>query len=157
MAPFADRVQMCRILTQPYKWLKVTDIEERCGTQRTFDTLSILTDMNPDTNFAWIMGADNLAGFHKWYKWQEIANLMPIAVLARPGETDKARMSQAGIEMTQIHAPADLIHAQSGYSILDNPMVDISSTQLRQNSERRITGTSPDVIKHIQSHQLYGF
>ena len=31
--------------------------------------------------------SDNLAQFHRWERWQDIANLMPIAVYARPGST----------------------------------------------------------------------
>ena len=37
-----------------------------------------------NTNFIWIMGADNLLTFHKWYKWKEIFKLLPIAVFDRP-------------------------------------------------------------------------
>ena len=31
------------------------------------------------------MGADNLAGFHRWQHWRDIAALVPIAVVDRPG------------------------------------------------------------------------
>jgi nicotinate-nucleotide adenylyltransferase len=31
------------------------------------------------------MGADNLAQFHKWHRWRDMARAMPIAVVARPG------------------------------------------------------------------------
>ena len=33
------------------------------------------------------MGADNLGQFHLWQRWREIAELMPIAVIDRPGST----------------------------------------------------------------------
>ena len=35
--------------------------------------------------FVWLMGADNLATFHLWQDWQDIARQMPIAVVDRPG------------------------------------------------------------------------
>jgi nicotinate-nucleotide adenylyltransferase len=31
------------------------------------------------------MGADNMVGFHYWQRWQDIARLMPIAIVSRPG------------------------------------------------------------------------
>ena len=33
------------------------------------------------------MGSDNLASFHRWRNWQEIAARLPIAVVTRPGTT----------------------------------------------------------------------
>ncbi len=40
--------------------------------------------------FVWIMGSDNLAGFHRWNEWRAIARMMPIAVIDRPGSTHRA-------------------------------------------------------------------
>jgi nicotinate-nucleotide adenylyltransferase len=45
--------------------------------------------------FVWLMGADNLAQFHLWKDWREIAREMPIAVIARPGYDDAALASPA--------------------------------------------------------------
>jgi len=36
-------------------------------------------------HFVWIMGADNLASFHRWENWLGIAGLVPIAVIDRAG------------------------------------------------------------------------
>ncbi len=33
------------------------------------------------------MGADNLASFHRWQRWREIAQNFPIAIIDRPGST----------------------------------------------------------------------
>ncbi len=62
-----------------------TEIESRIGTRYTIDTLRALTAHFPQTDFIWLMGADNLAGFHNWRDWQAIAALLPIAVFLRPG------------------------------------------------------------------------
>ena len=41
------------------------------------------------------MGADNLLQFDRWERWQDIADLMPIAVYARPGSTLRATVVES--------------------------------------------------------------
>jgi nicotinate-nucleotide adenylyltransferase len=63
----------------------VTDIETEIGSRYTYDTLAWLTRRAPQIRFVWIMGADNLRQFHLWRHWRRIAELVPIAVVDRPG------------------------------------------------------------------------
>lgn len=65
--------------------IKATAIERSFGTRYTVDTLKKLKRKYPRRQFIWIMGADNLAQFHRWHQWREIAKTMPIAVIERPG------------------------------------------------------------------------
>jgi nicotinate-nucleotide adenylyltransferase len=65
--------------------IKVTAIEREFGTVYTAESLQKLVARYPKTRFIWIMGADNLLQFHHWRRWRDIARLMPIAVIARPG------------------------------------------------------------------------
>ena len=37
----------------------------------------------PEIDFVWLMGADNLIGFHRWREWRTIMRSIPIAVFAR--------------------------------------------------------------------------
>ena len=48
-------------------------------TRYTYDTSRKLIARCPGVHFVWIMGADNLRSFHRWQKWRDIANLVPIA------------------------------------------------------------------------------
>ena len=68
----------------------VTDIEAQIGSRFTYDTLLWLRQRAPGVHFVWIMGADNLRQFHLWRDWRRIAELVPIAVVDRPGSTLKA-------------------------------------------------------------------
>ena len=72
----------------------VTDIEKQLGYTYSWQTLLTLARHAPDADFVWLMGADNLAGFHNWRRWQDIARLMPIAIVARPGIGPSARSSR---------------------------------------------------------------
>jgi nicotinate-nucleotide adenylyltransferase len=65
--------------------IKPTAIERELGTRYTADTLKKLVQKYPKRRFVWIMGADNLAQMKQWRRWREIARIMPIAVIARPG------------------------------------------------------------------------
>ena len=61
----------------------VTDLEQRLSAGYTFQTLRALKRRCPGVNFVWIMGSDNLASFHHWQRWQDIAALVPIDGLPR--------------------------------------------------------------------------
>ena len=75
--------------------IRVTAIEQQLGSPYTYDTLLALTRLYPKRRFVWIMGADNLVGFHRWREWRRIAALVPIAVVARPGYEGEARAARA--------------------------------------------------------------
>lgn len=83
MAPLAARVaQAGRIARHPR--IRVSAIEAELGTRLTIDTITALKRRFPDIAFLWLMGSDNLAQFHRWASWREIARQVPIVVMARP-------------------------------------------------------------------------
>ncbi|MBM3928435.1 MAG: nicotinate-nucleotide adenylyltransferase [Sphingomonadales bacterium] len=84
MAPLAARLASARRIAR-HAPIRATAIEAKLGTRYTIDTLRALKRRYPHTDFIWLMGADNLAGFHRWRAWRAIAREMPIAVIARPG------------------------------------------------------------------------
>jgi nicotinate-nucleotide adenylyltransferase len=82
-----------RIAAHPF--IEVTDFEADIGSRYSFDTLLWLRRRCAGVRFVWIMGADNLTNFHHWQHWREICDLMPIAVIDRPGSTMRAMASRA--------------------------------------------------------------
>lgn len=75
--------------------IRVTAIERELRTRYTIDTLRALRGRYPKIDFMWLMGADNLAQFHRWRDWRGIAAMIPIAVIARPGYDQAALASPA--------------------------------------------------------------
>jgi len=75
--------------------IRVTAIERELGTRYTAQTLRALLARYPRRRFVWLMGADNLAQFHRWKSWRTIARMVPIAVIARPGYDARAFASPA--------------------------------------------------------------
>ncbi|MDD9900023.1 MAG: nicotinate-nucleotide adenylyltransferase [Alphaproteobacteria bacterium] len=84
MASLKSRMAQARNVTLQRPRIVVTDIETQLGTRYTADTLKKLCDLFPRTRFVWIMGADNLRQIHRWERWEEIFETMPVCVLARP-------------------------------------------------------------------------
>lgn len=94
MAPFAARLASAEHMARGTP-IHVSDFERRAGTRYTIDTLQALLRDHPDHRFIWLMGADTVAEFHRWKDWREIAQLVPIAVLPRPGYDEAARAARA--------------------------------------------------------------
>lgn len=94
MAPLAARLRSAQRLSRRAR-IVPSAIESLLGTRYTADTLKRLTRRYPRRRFVWLMGADNLAQFHRWKGWRQIARTMPIAVIARPGYDAAAMTSPA--------------------------------------------------------------
>ncbi|MFC3096615.1 nicotinate-nucleotide adenylyltransferase [Alteraurantiacibacter palmitatis] len=94
MAPLAARARSAQGQARRAP-IRVTAIERELGTRFTVDTLRALKRRYPKRRFVWLMGADNLAQFHRWKNWRGIAREMPIAVIARPGYDQDALASPA--------------------------------------------------------------
>lgn len=93
-APLARRMAAARAAMQ-HPRVEVTDIEARIGTRYTAETLSHLLHLYPGVRFVWLMGADNLAQFHRWERWEDIMGMVPVGVIARPGDRASARTAKA--------------------------------------------------------------
>ena len=94
LLPLADRVNAARRVAA-HPRIDVTDLEATIGTRFTADTIAWLTHRSPAVRFVWIMGADNLAQFHLWQNWRDIAAAIPIAVVDRFGASYAATASPA--------------------------------------------------------------
>lgn len=94
MAPFEARLESARKMASGTA-IRVSDFERRAETRYTIDTLRALMRDRPDDKFIWLMGADTVAEFHRWKDWRALAQLVPIAVLPRPGYDGPARAARA--------------------------------------------------------------
>jgi nicotinate-nucleotide adenylyltransferase len=83
-----------------------------------------------------VMGADNLAGFACWQRWRDIARLVPLAVVDRPGWRLKALASPAAGSLARYRVPetraAGLpLMAPPAWTLLSTRLSEASSTALR--------------------------
>ncbi|MEQ1615195.1 MAG: nicotinate-nucleotide adenylyltransferase [Hyphomicrobiaceae bacterium] len=130
------RMDACRQL-MPSPMVEITGFEAELGTPYTAATLEFLSRRYPECRFVWIMGADNLATFHRWQSWRSIAAHVPIAVVDRPGWRLKAIASPAARYMYHARMPEDQaallpMREAPAWTLLSGPLSPLSSTALRQ-------------------------
>ncbi len=92
LAPYDDRVQMCRLAVASMPAVEVSRVEEELGGEsRTLRTLEHLAGAHPDWTLRLVVGADILAEAPRWFGFGAIAELAPLIVLARAGvDVDRA-------------------------------------------------------------------
>ncbi|WP_095588656.1 nicotinate-nucleotide adenylyltransferase [Actibacterium ureilyticum] len=138
-APMDRRIAAARALVQ-HPRVTVTGIEATLGTRYTAETLKRMQRLYPGVRFVWLMGADNLAGFHHWDRWEQIMRSVPVGVIARPGRRLTARMSKAA----DVYAPYRLrgrdarglatAHAPA-WCFINVPLDHTSSTAIRARGD----------------------
>jgi nicotinate-nucleotide adenylyltransferase len=135
-ARLEERLKAAKHLTFNHPRLMTSDYEARAGVRRTYDTLRLLKRDFPRVRFTWLMGADNLAGFHNWGKWHEIMQMIPVGVVARPGERQAALNSVAAKRFRRYRLSASNSHLLGASSapqwcFINISMSSQSSTAIR--------------------------
>ena len=136
LAPLAARIGAARAVAH-HPRIAVTGVEALIGTRYTVDTVAFLKRRCPGVHFVWIMGADNLRQLPRWRRWRELVDLVPIAVVDRPGSTWRALGGPAATVLSRRRVPE---HGAKGlpsapapaFVYLHGPLSQASSTALRQ-------------------------
>ena len=85
--------------------IDISCLEAVIGTRYTVDTIIHLRRRVSGVHFVWIMGADNLAQFHRWQDWRRIASEVPIAVIDRPPQSFRALAAPAAQALARYRLP----------------------------------------------------
>lgn len=89
LAPFEDRVELCRRAVASIRGAHVCTAEAEladdplCG--KTARTLEHLRAKHPDLDFALVIGADILPDTPKWHRWDRVQALARVVVVGRQG------------------------------------------------------------------------
>jgi nicotinate-nucleotide adenylyltransferase len=116
--------------------IDVSCLESVIGTRYTVDTITYLTRRLSGLRLVWIMGADNLAQFHRWQNWRRIAAEVPIAVIDRPPQSFRALAAPAAQALARYRLPenqADRLadRGAPAWVFLTGLKLNMSSTGLR--------------------------
>jgi nicotinate-nucleotide adenylyltransferase len=72
------------------KVMRVSAVEKSLNLTQTADVLARLRRHTACAKLIWIMGADNLAEYHRWHKPDAITRSMAVAIINRPGWRSRA-------------------------------------------------------------------
>ena len=87
------RIFLAKKIIKNKPYIKVKHYENKIKSNKTYNLLKYLTKRNKNCEFYFLMGADNLINFHKWYKWKEISLNCNILVFDRAGYRAKSLKS----------------------------------------------------------------
>ena len=115
-----NRIQFAKKIIGKNKYIKVKFYEKKIGSNKTIDLIKHLTQKKHNEIY-FIMGADNLINFHKWYKWKSIIKKCNILVFDRLGYKAKSLKSVTFNESNN-----------KKLTFVNFNKVNISSSQLRK-------------------------
>ncbi len=140
MAPFQERLKTAQnFVTHPD--VRVLGLEQRFQSNYSLNTVESLRQHCPQTRFIWIMAADNFIELENWHHWQKLMNLVPMAIMDRPGYALQALSSKAAQRFsfarrnerqarTLVHMPAP------AWIFLTGPRHSASATEIRLNQKQ---------------------
>ncbi|BAK94591.1 nicotinate-nucleotide adenylyltransferase [Tetragenococcus halophilus subsp. halophilus] len=134
----SDRLKMLELAIADNPLLDIEKSEiNRQGKSYTYETMKILTEKYPDTDFYFILGGDMVEYLPKWYKVDELMQLVQFVGVKRPNYP-----------------------TETSYPIIwiDVPDMNISSTDLRKKIAQgcSVNYLLPEnVLHYIQEKGLY--
>lgn len=150
MTSFGDRFQMVQLAVEPYTYMRASSFEidftERSYTCRILERLH---ERYPEHVYYFIMGADSLDSFDKWYRAESICSLATLLVGMRD-EYDVSKLRQKILQIRSLFkADIRIVHCRK---------YDISSREIRSRimEGKDCTGFMPEpVTGYIHEHHLY--
>lgn len=155
MAPFADRVNMVKLLIQGQPGMEVSEIEARLrlSPSYTFDILNALAN-ELDGPLQLLIGGDSLRDLHTWYRAEDLVRHYEILTYPRREETP-TRSELA------VHWPADLVQKLMR-GVLTGSFFEISSTKIRKSMAKASNpvhinsdGVPECIEEYIRHRNLY--
>ena len=115
------RIKFAKKIIGFNKFIKIRFYENIIRSNKTIDLISHIKRKNNRLDLYFIMGADNLINFHRWYKWKSIPQRCKILVFDRQGYKAKSLKS---ITFKRLN--------QKSLDFIKFKKVNISSSQLRK-------------------------
>ena len=148
LSPASQRLAMARLAFEGLPGVVIDERElQRTGPSYTIDTLEALAAESPEPKpeLFLLMGGDQWAALRSWHRWQDIAQMARLCVLARPG------------------APRPHLDGLAAPVWLEAPAQDLSATAVREGlkdgrlSPQDLNELLPEAVaRYISAHGLYG-
>lgn len=138
-ASTAERITMIKLTIKKYSWLKLNDYElnSKSKVNYSIDTIKHFKKTNPNTEFFFIIGSDNLHTLKDWKGVEQLSTLIQLIVVNRP------------------HYPKtlNLMKKYHCLNLVVKPSSDISSSKIRNGAD--ISFLEPKVIDYINENLIY--
>ena len=89
------RINYAKKIVKKEKFILVKFYENKIKSNKTINLINYFKKINNKLDIYFIMGADSLISFHKWYKWKLISKKCNILVFDRYGYKSKSLKSIA--------------------------------------------------------------
>jgi len=170
IAPAAERLRMLELALAGQSGLRADGIElERAGPSYTIDTLRLLKQRHPGSEFTLVVGLDSFRDLHTWHRHTEIPAACDLVVTSRPPHAvspgpdalERATSAIAVREAFWYDSDIGSFRHRSGHRLDFVPVtaIDVSASAVRTAvaAGRSIRFLTPDAVAtYIVSHGLYG-
>ena len=116
-----ERIFLSKKLTLKKNFIKIDYYEKELRSNRTINLIRFLEKKHLNSQIFFIIGADNLINFHKWFKWRDICKKCKILVFDRDGYKSKSLKSVAYQKL-----------GKKTFDFITFDKVNISSSKLRK-------------------------
>ena len=118
-----ERIKYAKKITKTQKKIKVIYLDNIIKSSRIVDVINYFIKKKKITNIFFIVGSDNLIGFHKWKNWKKIVKLVKLIVFSRKGYDRKGMKSTVAKNF------------KNRIIYIKNKPISISSTQLKKQKK----------------------
>ena len=115
------RIKLSKEITKKEKKIFVEYFDNKIKSINTFNLLNYIKKKNQKAKLFFLIGADNLAKFHKWNNWKKIPKLAKIAIFPRHNYSIKSLNPIASKKLSR----KDLIY-------INSKKIKISSSLIRK-------------------------
>ena len=115
------RINLSKEMTKKEKKIFVRYFDDKIKSINTFDLLNFIKKKNKKAKLFFLIGADNLAKFHKWNNWKKIPKLAKIIIFPRQNYSIKSLNPIASKKLNK----KDFIY-------INSKKVNISSSLIRK-------------------------
>ena len=115
------RINLSKKMTKKEKKIFVKYYDDKVKSINTFNLLNYIKKKNQKAKLFFLIGADNLAKFHKWNNWKKIPKLAKIVIFPRQNYSIKSLNPVISKKLNK----KDLIY-------IDSRKVNISSSLIRK-------------------------
>jgi len=140
------RIKMCEIVAGEFSKCELFLFEfQREGRSYTYDTITLLKEKYPQTDFAFVCGGDMLVSFDKWWNYEKLMKMLPFIVFSRT-DTDEScfidsidKFRRMGMEII----------------VMEQKIPAVSSTEIRNAFDKSAHLLPDKVFKFLNERGVY--